>query len=810
MESPDHVRIAAAVSHQGSLSSDSAWLETQWCDVLCLLQATVARLTIELQALRQAMERRDEEVKVLEERLSAACSGEVAVLANMRSVKAQQSPHTGQRCAGGSFPVGFGSVEQRECLDQLSIATEQLASTMLTANNLQYPPVRHLMKAAKGSLDGTASLVSSWDRDSCAAALHHHVLNTALDIAQQQEDWYQHTAGALFTNYLACLTSCPESGRTELHAVLQQLQQAKSSTLFLPGPQWLEAPPSFLGACAQDLSPGGAGCPGSDTQDTRLPLLQTVDQVQQLVADLRHDYNRSVAKEQFDQEWDRAQVDKEELDKQAAADKAALAILTEKMQDLEWELLERTETVQGLEKQLAEANADKERALAEMGRVKARITQLTTEVSAMQTGRSQLVEQVEVLGERLASRAAQEEEPAAELRLSKELLQTAEAQLAQLGNGSSVGLDSSSGEGKVHLGPYTAQRCAGGSFPVGFGSVEQRECLDQLSVATEQLACIMVPANNFRQPLTQHLLEAAKGSLEGTAALVSSWERDSCAAALHHHVLNTALGIAQQQVDWYQHTAGAVLAKYLACLTSCPESGRTGLHAVLQQLQQAKSSTLFLVAQQQAPSHPATREASQYMKDIDQYMQEQLQQQLGLTYSYHQACVAWRPELVAVAAAMTRVNLLLASLQSSCPGLQLVSRLEEQVAQEGQGACEAPVRQLLGKVEVSRPLFLVRPGLVCAAAGGGRQVMVRQQAVQLVPDPAWLEQQQRLKDEAARKQQEEREWLEAEEEHRRKQAAQRLLEEERLAKEEQRRQEKDAAAAKLQDEQQKVLHEEPK
>ncbi|KAJ9530889.1 hypothetical protein QJQ45_028815 [Haematococcus lacustris] len=1373
--------------------------------------ATVARLTIELQALRQAMERRDEEVKVLEERLSAACSGEVAVLANMRSVKcglllphlhtwhtgaacyvqeelasaqsqlaqlnssssnsagpgsgdegvqAQQSPHTGQRCAGGSFPVGFGSVEQRECLDQLSIATEQLASTMLTANNLQYPPVRHLMKAAKGSLDGTASLVSSWDRDSCAAALHHHVLNTALDIAQQQEDWYQHTAGALFTNYLACLTSCPESGRTELHAVLQQLQQAKSSTLFLvaqqqapshpatreasqyikaidqhmqqqlerqlglyrdeeacrflrhqlvavaaamtwvnlllaslqsscpglqlvsrleewgvqegqqaceapvrqllgkveesagwrlpglpaplpvklpscvlpapcsrplflvrpglvcaaagggrqvmvrqqavqlvpdpawleqqqrlkdeaarkqqeererleaekehrrkqeaqrlleeerlakeeqqqkqqeekegclaqackkeriqqkasmqPGPQWLEAPPSFLGACAQgscsllysqDLSPGGAGCPGSDTQDTRLvsssqggdvqcsdadgqagcsqshenatvphhqtnapnqvqllaaaaslapgkvkggqgdadalnqqlaachdnrdvkvlclracrlsadltvqPLLQTVDQVQQLVADLRHDYNRSVAKEQFDQEWDRAQVDKEELDKQAAADKvsgsqqhcisrqpwlalggglgndmfcchlqAALAILTEKMQDLEWELLERTETVQGLEKQLAEANADKERALAEMGRVKAqppqlnsantqseskklklgglplltwwfgpeqgwqcvdlngsilpqevfklhtlirklqqqqrqqqqqqanqawqqsqaalrsraeaaerkltsaindlawakqdaaatqewadkrvkqlqtqreelvkrnttaevaavwlartsmiytsnfwwlqaRITQLTTEVSAMQTGRSQLVEQVEVLGERLASRAAQEEEPAAELRLSKELLQTAEAQLAQLGNGSSVGLDSSSGEGKVHLGPYTAQRCAGGSFPVGFGSVEQRECLDQLSVATEQLACIMVPANNFRQPLTQHLLEAAKGSLEGTAALVSSWERDSCAAALHHHVLNTALGIAQQQVDWYQHTAGAVLAKYLACLTSCPESGRTGLHAVLQQLQQAKSSTLFLVAQQQAPSHPATREASQYMKDIDQYMQEQLQQQLGLTYSYHQACVAWRPELVAVAAAMTRVNLLLASLQSSCPGLQLVSRLEEQVAQEGQGACEAPVRQLLGKVEVSlscrpscvlpapcsRPLFLVRPGLVCAAAGGGRQVMVRQQAVQLVPDPAWLEQQQRLKDEAARKQQEEREWLEAEEEHRRKQAAQRLLEEERLAKEEQRRQEKDAAAAKLQDEQQKVLHEEPK
>ncbi|GFH25880.1 hypothetical protein HaLaN_23920, partial [Haematococcus lacustris] len=61
----------------------------------------------------------------------------------------------------------------------------------------------------------------------------------------------------------------------------------------------------------------------------------------------------------------------------------------------------------------------------------------------------------------------------------------------------------------------------------------------------------------------------------------------------------------------------------------------------------------------------------------------------------------------------------------------LVSRLEEWGAQEGQQACEAPVRQLLGKVEASLPLFLVRPGLVCAAAGGGRQVLVRQQAVAL-------------------------------------------------------------------------------
>ncbi|KAL6752506.1 hypothetical protein V8C86DRAFT_587061 [Haematococcus lacustris] len=309
------------------------------------------------------------------------------------------------------------------------------------------------------------------------------------------------------------------------------------------------------------------------------------------------------------------------------------------MQDLEWELLERTETVQGLEKQLAEADAKKERALAEMGRVKARVTQLTTEVSDMQTGRAQLVEEVEVLEERLASRAAQEEDTAAELRLSKELLQTAEAQLAQFGNDSSVGLGSSSGGGRVHL--HTGQRCAGGSFPVGFGSVEQRECLDQLSVATEQLAAVLVQSNNLQYLVVQHLLEAAMGSLEGTAALVSSWERDSCAAALHHHVLNTALCIAQQQEDWYQHTAGALLTNYLACLTSCPEAGRTELHGAMQQVQQAKSSTLFLVAQQQAPSHPITREAVGYVENIRQYMQGQLEQQLGL-YWDKEACVSNR------------------------------------------------------------------------------------------------------------------------------------------------------------------------
>ncbi|GFH31886.1 hypothetical protein HaLaN_31011 [Haematococcus lacustris] len=54
------------------------------------------------------------------------------------------------------------------------------------------------------------------------------------------------------------------------------------------------------------------------------PLLQTVDRVQQLVADLRETLNRNVvAKERSEQEWDRAQVDKEKCERQPAADKAS-------------------------------------------------------------------------------------------------------------------------------------------------------------------------------------------------------------------------------------------------------------------------------------------------------------------------------------------------------------------------------------------------------------------------------------------------------------------------------------------------------
>ncbi|GFH30013.1 hypothetical protein HaLaN_28781 [Haematococcus lacustris] len=246
---------------------------------------------------------------------------------------------------------------------------------------------------------------------------------------------------------------------------------------------------------------------------------------------------------------------------------------------------------------------------------------------------------------RLATSSTQQEATAAKLQLCQEELRRAQDRLEQLirscssnnipgdGNGSGGG----QGGQPVPLAAQAAQTSAGGSFPVGFGSVEQQQCLDQLGVATQQLAQTIVTADNLQHPLVQHLLEAAKGSLDGPPSLVSSWDRDSCAAALHHHVLNTALDIAQQQ-----------------------------------QLQQAKGRTLFLVAQQQAPSHPATREvAEQYVKCINEHMQGQLEQQLGLGYAYLKRGMVLQPQLVAVAAAMTRVNLLLASLQSSCLGLQL-------------------------------------------------------------------------------------------------------------------------------------------
>ncbi|KAL6755628.1 hypothetical protein V8C86DRAFT_3137545 [Haematococcus lacustris] len=251
--------------------------------------------------------------------------------------------------------------------------------------------------------------------------------------------------------------------------------------------------------------------------------------------------------------------------------------------------------------------------------------------------------------------------------------------------------------------------------------------VEQLTGAVEQLAEVLVKGANRRYPLVQRLLLSAKTGAAG-CNLVSSWDKEACQAALHSHILRLAVTSSQQPLPWPQTPLDASLA-------CSPEAGRTNLQAAMRQLQQAKSSTLFLVAQQQAPSHPAAREVAGFVTSVKEHMLQRLEQQLGLDKD-PQAGEVWRPQLLAVANAAAGVQLLVSGLQGSCPGLQLVSSLEDWAAPEGQRACEAPVRQLLGKVQSSRPLFLVRPGLVCPAAGGGRQVLVRQQLVALVPDPA--------------------------------------------------------------------------
>ncbi|KAJ9520617.1 hypothetical protein QJQ45_007484 [Haematococcus lacustris] len=382
-----------------------------------------------------------------------------------------------------------------------------------------------------------------------------------------------------------------------------------------------------------------------------------------------------------------------------------------------------------LKEQLSAANAAGEDMLADMHMTKAQAADLQQHLARER-------EEMEMMEERLSAANAAEEGMLADMRAIKEQLACAQSQLALTTTSSSSGHDDGTGRDQAQPQPPAVRGSGGSSFPMGFGCVEQRECLDQLSVAVEQLADAMVWEDNLHSDVTRHLVTELKNLIPGSDLLTSDWCRHTCSIALHSYIMEEAVACVQyqQQTIWFQ-------SDYDLCLASCPESGRTDLQAAMQQLQQAKSSTLFLVAQQQAPSHPATREAAEYVEGIRQSMQLRLEQQLGLNKDI-EAGKVWQPQLMAVAAAMTRVNLLLAGLQGSCPGLQLVSSLEDWAAPEGQRACEAPVRQLLGKVQSSRPLFLVRPGLVCPAAGGGRQVLVRQQLVELVPDPTW---QQRLK-----------------------------------------------------------------
>ncbi|KAL6755626.1 hypothetical protein V8C86DRAFT_3159991 [Haematococcus lacustris] len=308
-------------------------------------------------------------------------------------------------------------------------------------------------------------------------------------------------------------------------------------------------------------------------------------------------------------------------------------------------------------------------------------------------------EEMKMMEERLSAANAAEEDMLADMRAIKEQLASSQSQLALTTSGSVAGHDNGTGRGQAQPQPPALRGGGGSSFPMGFGCVEQRECLDQLSVAVEQLAAVFTQGSNMGHPIVQQLLQAAKEEARVSAAGagvgydlgISSWDSNATSAALHSRVLTLTLRTVQQ-LPW------PTPSPIESCLASCPESGRTDLQAALQQLQQAKSSTLFLVAQQQAPSHPATREAGLQLASMQADVQQRLEQQLGLNMDTT-AKRHLEHQMQAVAAAATRTQLLVTGLQGSCPGLQLVSSLEDWAAPEGQRACEAPVRQLLGKVQ---------------------------------------------------------------------------------------------------------------
>ncbi|KAL6752502.1 hypothetical protein V8C86DRAFT_587017 [Haematococcus lacustris] len=322
-------------------------------------------------------------------------------------------------------------------------------------------------------------------------------------------------------------------------------------------------------------------------------LPQVVSKLHRMVRQIQADYGKQQkimgsqlqAAEQNATSLARAKHDADSKLKQA---ETSLAQLQQQNQASQKKLIEQHQKFR------CQAQTEAEELRKQCTTAQAHARQLAAEVEVLQKASLRHVDEMETLEERLSTSNAQEEAVAADLRLCKEELASAQSQLAQLNSSSNSAGPGSGNEGaQAQQGPHTAQRCAGGSFPVGFGSVEQRECLDKLSVAAEQLAAVLVQGNHLRHLVVQDMLEAAKGSLDGAASLVSSWNRDSCAAALHHRVLGVALNIAQQQVDWYTDS-------FVRCLTSCPEAGRTELHAVLQQLQQAKSSTLCWAKWRQA------------------------------------------------------------------------------------------------------------------------------------------------------------------------------------------------------------------
>ncbi|GFH05979.1 hypothetical protein HaLaN_00533 [Haematococcus lacustris] len=339
------------------------------------------------------------------------------------------------------------------------------------------------------------------------------------------------------------------------------------------------------------------------------------------------------------------------------------------------QLAKMQEEIYFLEERLSAANAAVQDSLAELRTVKAQAADLQQDLTRER-------EEMEMMEERLSTANAAEEDMLADMRAIKEQLASAQSQLAltTTTTSSSAGHDDGTVRGQAQPQPPAVRGSGGSSFPMGFGCVEQRECLDQLSVAVEQLADAMVWEDNLHCDVTRHLVTALRIQTPGADLLTSNWCRHTCSTVLHSYIMEEAVACVQyqQQTIWFQSDCDL-------CLAVCPESGRTDLQAAMQQLQQAKSSTLFLVAQQQAPSHPATREAAEYVEGIRRHMQQRLEQQLGLDKDI-EAGEAWQPELLAVATAATRTQLLVTGLQGSCPGLQLVSSLEDWAAPEGQRA----------------------------------------------------------------------------------------------------------------------------
>ncbi|KAL6756782.1 hypothetical protein V8C86DRAFT_2641220 [Haematococcus lacustris] len=210
---------------------------------------------------------------------------------------------------------------------------------------------------------------------------------------------------------------------------------------------------------------------------------------------------------------------------------------------------------------------------------------------------------------------------------------------------------------------------------------------------------------------------------------VSSWDQDSKQLALKSYVLEKAQEV-MQDLQWPQKP------QLVASLHGWPEANQQGVPAATQQLHEATCRALRRTSQFATP----LCEAGQLFVHHNRLVRARLCEKLGLG-QVKGGDVPIEGVLLAMAGYMLNAHLLMSSLHSSCPGLQLVSRLEDWQTPEGQLLCKEPHITVKGHVSVSRPLCLLHWGLVYSAPGGERKVLRKQDVVALVPDQEWLEQQ---------------------------------------------------------------------